>query len=77
MLRKTPFNLLMFSFTFFTSSFGSGWVQPRLAYDRETDASRRWSRRASAAAKASCALSACASSPSLRSDSLRESVASF
>ena len=76
-LRKTPFNLLMFSFTLFTSSSGSGWLHPRLAYERETDASLNCSRSASATAMASCVLSACELSPSLRSPSLRDSDASF
>lgn len=76
-LRNTPFNLRIFSFTFFTSSSGSGWLQPRLAYDRATDASRSCSRTASATAMASCVVSTCASSPSRRSERPRDRAASF
>lgn len=76
-LRNTPFNLRILSFTLFTSSSGSGWLHPRLAYDLATDASRSLSRIASTATMASCVLSAWASSPSFRSDRLRDSAASF
>lgn len=76
-LRNTPFNLRILSFTFLTSSSGSGWVHPRLAYDLATDASLSLSRIASTATIASCVLSACASSPSFRSDRFREIEASL
>lgn len=76
-LRNTPFNLRMLSLTFLTSSSGSGWLHPKLAYDLATDASLRFSLIASTATMASCVFSACASSPSFRSDRFLDSAASL